>query len=581
VKKLLGLIGLLTLSLNATQIQVTQKVVDGATTALEVQLVPGKGQAIFKEFLSLSVDHPSVKLTSWTSSEQPQSWYNASLHKDLQAFTTPVTLKLQATKAPDKTVDEAMLHISYLSSEQKSPAHELFPIQFAKTTAQTSDIAPEQAKTMCSPIEQLPTAPQSWSFLSLSDYLERLITASQSLWLRFFLIMLLGLLMSLTPCIYPMIPITIGIMQGQGQRSVWQTAAHAAAYSTGIAITFAMLGLFAAASGTIFGMLLTNPIVVLCIAGLMIYLAFSMFGFYEMRLPQFLQQNNTQHKGSILSSFLFGAVSGTVASPCLSPGLALVLCIVAAIGNKFIGFLLLFAFGIGLSIPLMIIGTASGSMHRLPQAGAWMVEVKKVFGFLLLGMSFYYLKNILPWYIMLWMIGTFMAIVGAYYLLSNNDHDNRWWRRIKNLIGMASIAVAVLLFFEAYQTTFHAVTREEDTFWLTDYESARAVAQREQKPLFLDFWAPSCSICTAVDKTLLKDTKVRAALGKTIPTKLELVMTDSVITKLKDQFAIVGLPTFLLVDPTNERIIKRWGGELYHTEPEKFVEILKELTDNR
>jgi len=555
-------------------VTMTQQRVNDQTTKVEIALTPEAGQAIFKDFLTISVDHPDVKVTPWVSSAQPKVWFDSSLQKEVLAFTKPTVVYLHATKSAGKNVTGASVHISYMTSQGKNTQHEMVPLSFAEVVLQ-SNSSPEPVKTICSPSEELPMLKKGWSLSSISEYLETLITATQALWIRLLLVMLLGLLMSLTPCIYPMIPITIGIMQGQGQKSVLTTFAHAGAYTLGIATTFALLGLFAASTGAVFGMLLTNPFVVLAIVGLMVYMALSLFGLYEMRMPRFLQQNNAQHKGSLLSSFFFGAVSGTVASPCLSPGLALVLCIVASIGSKLIGFLLLFAFGIGLSIPLLIIGTASGSLGMLPQAGAWMVEVKKVFGFLLFGMAFYYLKNIVPWDIMLWLLASFTAGTGAYYLLG--DAARGWWRRMKNLLGTALIALSVLVFVEAYQTTFLPAAAEHDTFWVTDYEQARQQARAQDAYLFLDFWAPSCSICTAVDKTLLKDKNVRAVLAQTVPVKIELVMGNPTVERLKDLWVIRGLPTFLLVDPADEKIIKRWGGELYHVDPKAFAQELEQL----
>lgn len=573
--KLIALFSLVIATTIHAAIEVKQHRVNDHSTKLEVIVTPEEGKAVFKDFLSLTVDHPGVTLSAWVSSEAPKTWFDASLQKELLAFTKPTTLYLHATKSSGHDASGAALHISYLTSHAKAAQHEIVPLSFAEVVVQSSATPPEPTKTLCTPSEALPTLQKGWSLTNVSDYLEKLITASQALWIRLLLIMLLGLLMSLTPCIYPMIPITIGIMQGQGQKSVLRTLAHATSYSMGIATTFALLGLFAASTGAIFGMLLTHPAVVLVIVALMVYMALSLFGFYEMRMPQFLQQNNTHHKGSLLSSFIFGAVSGTVASPCLSPGLALVLCIVASIGSKFIGFLLLFAFGVGLSIPLLIIGTASGSLGMLPQAGAWMVEIKKIFGFLLFGMAFYYLKNIVPWDIMLWLLAMFTTIIGVYYLMVNSDH-NKWWRHIKNLMGTAAIATSVLIFFEAYQTTFLPVPVEQDNFWLTDYESAREFARKKDAYMFLDFWAPSCSICTAIDKTLLKEKTVRAALAQTVPVKIELVMNNPVVARLKEKFNIIGLPTFLLIDPVDEKLIKRWGGELYHASADDFsAEVLQ------
>jgi thiol:disulfide interchange protein DsbD len=403
-----------------------------------------------------------------------------------------------------------------------------------------------------------------------------LISSTDLLIIRILLIALLGLLMSFTPCIYPMIPITIGIMQGQANKSILTSFLHALSYSVGIATTFALLGLLAALSGTIFGMLLTNPFVVLLIVAMLVYLALSMFGLYEIKIPSFLQERNRKHSSSFLSSFAFGALSGTVASPCLSPGLALVLCIVASLGNAFLGFLLLFSFGIGLSIPLLIIGTFSSSLNLLPRAGTWMVEVKKIFGFLLLGMSFYYLKNILPFNLLLWLVAIFCAISGIYYLLSGSDREARFIKRFKIIVGILFLTSAIHLGFQAYGLHYQD-EYASDSFWITNYQEACQKASEERKNLFLDFWAPSCSICTAIDKTLLKDKDVRAALENFVPTKLELVMTDETIMELKNKFNIIGLPTFIVFNPRKNKVVKKWGGELYNTKKEAFIEELRKV----
>jgi len=252
---------------------------------------------------------------------------------------------------------------------------------------------------------------------SWSDYVTALVSHTDSLLLRILLVLFLGILMSLTPCIYPMIPITMGILQSQGSRSIMRNFFLALAYTIGIATTFSLLGLIAVFTGQLFGSFLTHPLVIIPVVGLLGYLGFSMLGFYDMYTPKFLQLNHSNTKnGSLLSAFLFGAASGTVASPCLSPGLVLLLSIVATLGDKLLGFILLFSFGIGLSLPLLLIGTFSSSLALLPHAGTWMVEAKKLFGFMLLGMCFYFLKNIMSWSTLMWSISFFTIATGLFYL---------------------------------------------------------------------------------------------------------------------------------------------------------------------
>ena len=324
--------------LQAAQISLIQKLVAPKDAELLIHVRPDDGEAILKDHISLAADHPDVTLTQWTTTAKPTTADAKGIGSALPAFTEPFTI-VSHVKNTGK-LDDVGIYFTYLSSKQRQPIQELFTITFNPKTnlpvATNNDPLPPTAddKNICTPpIEPVPS-PKSFSLSAWSQYLEDIIKATNNFWVRFFLILLLGLFMSFTPCIYPMIPITVGILQGSGRRSFWHNVAHAGAYSTGVAITFAILGLIAAASGTIFGSMMTSPFVVLLIAALLIYLAGTMFGWYELYIPRSFQERQHTHQGSILSSFIFGAISGTVASPCLSPGLALVLCIVASLGSK-------------------------------------------------------------------------------------------------------------------------------------------------------------------------------------------------------------------------------------------------------
>lgn len=165
---------------------------------------------------------------------------------------------------------------------------------------------------------------------SWASYISTLVQTTESTSLRLILVAALGMLLSLTPCIYPMIPITVGILQSQGSRSIARNFCLALSYTMGIASTFALLGLLAAYTGLLFGSFMTKPLVIIPLVALLVYLAGSMMGFYEMYTPRLLQNGSSSGGGSLVSAFLFGAASGTVASPCLSPGLILLLTIVTS-----------------------------------------------------------------------------------------------------------------------------------------------------------------------------------------------------------------------------------------------------------
>lgn len=402
------------------------------------------------------------------------------------------------------------------------------------------------------------------------------LTAPASLPIRLGVVLLLGLLMSLTPCIYPMIPITLGILQQQAHRSLAYNFLTAFMYAVGLSTTFALLGLAAALGGQVFGSLLSHPLFIVGLIALLIFLALSMFDWYEIKLPQSLQLSPNMKHAGLLSAFIFGLLSGTIASPCLSPGLALLLTIVATIGNMLTGFLLLFFFGMGLSIPLLIIGTFSTSLTILPRAGSWMIEVKKIFGFLILALCFYYAKNIFPLWAVLIAFALYLILVGIYYIARGTQAAGL----PKFLsIGAGIVLIASGIFIATQGGKEYIYTLQPPTAlvnWTTEYEQAQQQAVAVHKPIFVDIWGQACSICTAIDKLIMHDARVANYLNTyTIPLKIEASPTNRSYQLLKQPFALVGVPTFLLIDPATNTLIARFASELYEMKPPAFVNALE------
>lgn len=411
---------------------------------------------------------------------------------------------------------------------------------------------------------------------TLVSWISKTMEQSNSLIIRLLMVFLLGLLMSLTPCIYPMIPITAGILQAQTSRSLFMSFLLALSYTFGIATTFATLGLLAAFAGQAMGQFMNHPAFILPMVTLLVYLALAMIGLYDMYIPRFMQPRDHRiNHGSFISAFAFGTISGIVASPCLSPGLVCLLCIVTTLGSKLLGFILLFAFGVGLGIPLLIIGTFSSSLSLLPSAGMWMIEVKKIFGFLMLAMCLYFLNYITPWHTMGWIIVAFALIVGSIFFYYASKAYNKIWQAIYGGLGIFLIASAIFLGFKAFQ---YATTQECATHdaWQTNYACAYDQAQTQHKTMFVDIGAPSCSICTAIDKTLFASSKVRSFLAEnTVPVKID--GSDPVNANILKQFKVLGFPTVLLLKTETQEVIKQWGPELYDVKPEQFIGELTQL----
>lgn len=204
-------------------------------------------------------------------------------------------------------------------------------------------------------------------------------------WHLILLAFVAGVLVSFTPCVYPMIPITVGVLQGVGSTSLMRGFLSAISYVLGLSVVYSLLGYFSATVGIVFGQWLANPWFSGFTIVALLYVVGSMFGFYELKLPRFFQKHHEVNpQGSYLKTFLFGMVSGTFASPCLTPTLAVLLTFVAHLRNPFLGFLLLFSFSMGMGMILVIIGMFSQSLSFFPRAGQWMDGIKFFMGFVLL-----------------------------------------------------------------------------------------------------------------------------------------------------------------------------------------------------
>ena len=199
-----------------------------------------------------------------------------------------------------------------------------------------------------------------------------------------------GLALNLTPCVYPMIAITVSYFGSQGgQRSTRHAFVSSLIYCLGIVLTYSTLGLIAALTGSLFGSALQSPVVLVGIALLLVALALSMFGLYELQPPQFLMQKATglSSKAGYIGMFLFGAVIGVIAAPCLAPFVVALLAFVGQSGNPWLGWWMFFALASGLGLPYVVLGTFSGLLTRLPKSGTWMVWVKRVFGVALIAVA--------------------------------------------------------------------------------------------------------------------------------------------------------------------------------------------------
>jgi len=558
---------------------VTQKLADNTYQVhLERALAPD--EVVYHEYMQCSTNHPNIGLVKWCCSEQPISHYDPTFKETKKGYRSRVGVTAQVHAPNKKALQQSEVTIAYYSSKQGKMVQEIIKLahpQHEKHLETSIDTTPV-VTTTC-PRTESSDIPDTTGSRSLTDYISGLIKSTQSLTIRLLLVFLLGMLMSLTPCIYPMIPITVGILQAQGSSSFWYNALLSLSYTMGIALTFASLGLAAAATGSCFGSILAQPLFIIVLVALLAYLAFSMLGLYDMYIPSFFRPGNHMVKGgSILSAFMLGAASGTIASPCLSPGLVLLLSIVTTMASKWLGFMLLFSFGVGLSVPLLIIGSFSGSLNMLPRAGMWMVEIKKLFGFLLLAVCFYFLNTLLPLYLTLWIVTAILFLTGIYYIYQVKDHAQQpTWKFIKNILGLALIAASVFTGFKAFQFTTLPAECLHLGDWNYSLKEGLATALAQEKNVIVDIGAPYCSLCSAIDRTLFANQQVLKAFSEFVLIKIDGSDGSDQSTFLASAYKVFGFPTILIINPKTNELLARFGGELYDMKPETFIVLLSKL----
>lgn len=552
---------------------------DQNTQAITIRTDLAADEYLYADYLSFTTNNPHARVTGWKSSVDATPHYDETFGETKRIIQNNPTLTVTLATDGSSLPADLQLLITYYTNKTKQFAQQAMALNATAShgsehltlTPEATEPGQQEMTTEATESTPVPAnADSSWS-----AQISHMATSTTSWWFRIALAFILGLLLSLTPCIYPMIPITVGILQAQGSKSLSSNFLLALAYSAGLATTFALLGLGAAFAGHMVGTLLNNPIVIGIIVALLVYVALSLFGLYELYIPRSLRNRGGMGKSSYISAFLFGAASGTVASPCLSPGLILMLTLVATLKSVPLGFIMLFAFGFGLSMPLLLIGTFSSSLQMLPQAGMWMLEINYIFGFMMLAMALYFVHGFLAWPLVL-ALGALLSLSAAIFYFRRATGEQSVSRTVHQ--GMALVCIALTAFLIVRSATSFLIKTVKETAplhaatWLTNYQEGRVEAQKQNRKLLVDVSAPMCSACEAVEKKVFSKQQVMQELSYFVAVKLNIGdMTDEARTQLMQQFKIMGAPTILLIDPATEKVVARWSSELAERPAASFI----------
>lgn len=347
------------------------------------------------------------------------------------------------------------------------------------------------------------------------------------------LLFLGGLALNLTPCVYPVIPLTVSFFGGQAQGERRRGFALAMLYVLGMATMYSALGVAAALSGKLFGAALQSPWVLGGVAAVLVALAFSMFGFYDLTMPSALVQKTGARTGAA-GAYAMGLLVGIVAAPCVGPFVLGLLAFVAARQSALLGFLFFFVLSLGLGLPYLFLAAFSGRIAALPRAGFWMESVKKIFGWVLLAMAAYFVRTALPEPLRDWLLPAVLA-AGAAAILARG-----------NLKLPVRAAVAVLFAAAAFFFAPRAGSASEGPAW-APYEASKVAAAG--RPAIVDFSASWCLPCLELDKKTFSDPRVRTALERRALFKADMTKASSPETRaLAHKYAILGVPTLIFLD---------------------------------
>lgn len=354
-------------------------------------------------------------------------------------------------------------------------------------------------------------------------------------------VMLLGLGLNLTPCVYPLISVTIAYFGGQA-RSRSRTTWLAALYVLGIAASFSALGLVAALSGGLFGGALQRPAVVLFIVAVMIALSLSSFGVYQLQPPAGLMRWAGGSASGAAGAIFMGLTMGVVAAPCVGPIVVGLLVFVGSRQDAGLGFLLFFFLALGMGLPYLVLAVAAGSLTSLPRSGEWLAWTEHLFGCILLCLAAYYLAPLLPPPAKRWLLPAAVAASGLYLgFLDRAGRALRGFPAVKGAVGVLMIAIAVWL------------VRPADPAQAIAWEPAEQWAAGErlgERPVLLEFGAEWCIPCREMETTTYVHPDVVREADRFRMVKADITEETDTTRTLAEAYGVKGVPTVILFSPS-------------------------------
>jgi thiol:disulfide interchange protein DsbD len=552
-------------------------------SSLVAEFTPAKGYYLYRDRISFKIAEPAAMKVAGVKLPQGEMKPDPTFG-NVEVYHTPFDA-IVTLERPADAVLKGRLHFSYQGCSDSGvcypPIDKTFdfalPAMLATNGNQTNAFSSgQQSETSQRNADKALAG--STSMLSLIGWLDpdstaTLFKASNFWWVvaGFFGF---GLLLSLTPCVWPMLPILSGIIAGQGA-SISRTRAFwlSAAYVLGMAITYAAVGIAAGLTGSLLSNALQTSWALTAMAMLFVALALSMFGLYELQLPAFLQSKaattgNPISKRTFASVFAMGSVSAIIVGPCIAAPLAGALLYIGQTQDVVLGGTALFALALGKGVPLLAVGTSLGSL--LPRAGTWMKSIKVFLGVLLLAAALWIISPFIPLSMSMALVGVILIgyaiYLHAFDALPTDAGGVARFSKGMGVIGLLIGAIYLVGAFSGSRNFFQplagiGISGANQTPVALPFERIKSVEELDRRPqqaagryVMLDFYADWCVSCKEMEHFTFSDSAVRAKLQNVVLLQADVTKNSAEDKQLLERFGLYGPPGIIFFDQAKQEI---------------------------
>ncbi len=562
-----------------------------------------KGHYLYQDKIKFEIVNPKTGINLGEAALPKGKKEHDQYFGDIIIYNKPFDVKIPFTGNADSvTVKTTYQGCSKLTGICYPPQHKTQKIKLIKalkTVAATNSSAP--IKTTSNNTNEInsdsTTVTATTQKISEQDnFVNKLLTGSfLAVLLSFFLA---GLALTFTPCVFPMIPILSGIIAGQGSdNSTRKSFFLSLSYVLAMALTYAIAGIIAALSGENLQVALQNPWIIGAFAGLFVLLSLAMFGFYELQMPASIQSkltniSNSQSGGGMINAGIMGLLSALIVGPCVTAPLIGALIYIAQTKDVLLGGLSLFVLGLGMGIPLLIIGTSAGNI--LPRAGAWMDKVKAGFGIMMLALAIWMLERIVPMSVVVLLSGILAIFTGIYMGgLDTLNETSTGWKRFFKTSGLITLLYGVLLLIGVASGNGSLIHPLKGLFANTEYQAthleqklsfkqvksieeldqALSLAKQQGQTTMLDFYADWCISCKEMEHKTFTDKYVIESLRNTVLLQADVTLNNDQDKALLKKFGLFGPPGILFFDKNSkESLPYRIVGEMKATPFNRHVQ---------